>query len=260
MPGPSDWNELVPIANRFDSPNKNARRPASLVPSHIVIHVTGDTNVTRVKRLFMAPKSVSAHYLVTATGEILQFVPDAARAWHAGIDTNSARLYRKGAATWQRYLRYFGWYKGYPPDAIYVDGDTKPVWDKSEAAFVARADGSTWAHYDYFRNRWKGEDAPVNFATDPDPNNYAIGIETMGVGSTRPDSNVYTDAMYESLRVLVSDLSAKYKIPMKKGRVVGHEDVHPIARFGWDPNQGFDWSVVHKSGQDRLRGRPSIRR
>jgi hypothetical protein len=26
---------------------------------------------------------------------------------------------------------------------------------------------------------------------------------------------------------------------------VGHEDVNPIGRFGWDPNAGFDWTVVH---------------
>ena len=23
--------------------------------------------------------------------------------------------------------------------------------------------------------------------------------------------------------------------------VCGHEDVNPIERWGWDPNQGFDW-------------------
>jgi hypothetical protein len=35
-------------------------------------------------------------------------------------------------------------------------------------------------------SRWPERDAPVNFDGDPDPNNYSIGIETLGFGA---DSN-----------------------------------------------------------------------
>lgn len=53
-----------------------------------------------------------------------------------------------------------------------------------------------------------------------------------------------TPAMYATLRTLVQDLSQKYSIPIEEGRIVGHEDVNPIARFGWDPSAGFDWSRI----------------
>lgn len=81
---------------------------------------------------------------------------------------------------------------------------------------------------------------------DSDPNNYSIGIETLGFGAKTNDPNIYTPAMYSALHTLVADLSQKYDIPMVKGRVVGHEDVNPVARFGWDPSAGFDWSRVYQ--------------
>ena len=246
MPGSTDWNSLVPLANRLQSPNRNSRKPASLTPTHIVVHVTGTDSLASVKKLFAAANSVSAHYLVTKDGQIFQFVPDAYRAWHTGIETTARTLYRKGASQWTRYLKYFSWYKGYPAGSIYVNGDLQPVWDKTEAVFVARADGASWPEYNYFLSRWPSQDLPVNFESDNDPNNYSIGIETLGFGAKTPDPSVYTPAMYATLRALITDLSRKYGIPMRKGRIVGHEDVNPIARFGWDPSTGFEWSKLYK--------------
>ena len=245
MAGDMDWNPIVDVANRLKSPNRNARKSGA-DPSHIVIHVTGTDSFSSVKNTFMAKDSVSAHYLVAKDGGLFQFVPDGYRAWHAGLDSNCRNLYKKGSAKWQRYLKYFSWYKGYPSDAVLVDGDLNPVWDKTEAVFVARADGQAWPEYRYFTDRWSTNDLPVNFTTDTDPNNYAIGIEILGFGAKTADSAVYTDAMYKTLRTLVMNLSKKYAIPMEKGRVVGHEDVNPITRFGWDPSAGFDWSRVYK--------------
>lgn len=244
MPASAEWNPLVPQANRLDSPNRNSRKPASLLPTHVVIHVTGTDSLDDVRRTFLARNSVSAHYLVGKDGSLYQFVPDAHRAWHAGIDSNTRRIYRRGAAQWTRYLKYFNWYGNYPTDSGYVDGDLRPVWDQTEAAFVTRAGGGRWAEYDYFFTRCPGRDAPVNFEVDPDPNNYSIGIETLGFGAKAPDPQVYPDAMYETLRKLLADLAARYSIPLTRDRVVGHEDVNPIARFGWDPNAGFEWSRI----------------
>lgn len=246
MPASTEWNSLVPATNRFQSPNWNSRKPNSLTPTHIVVHVTGTDSLTSVKKIFLAAKSVSAHYLVTKDGQLLQFVPDGYRAWHAGIESTARNLYQKGASQWTRYLKYFSWYKGYPAGSLYVNGDLNPVWDKTEAVFVARADSQPWPEYDYFYSRWPGQDLPVNFNIDADPNNYAIGIETLGFGAKTNDPNVYTPAMYSALRALIGDLSQKYGIPKTKGRIVGHEDVNPIARFGWDPSAGFDWSRVYE--------------
>jgi len=246
MPPSTEWNSLVPSANRFYSPNRNARKPASLNPTHIVVHVTGTDSLASVKKTFTAANSVSAHYLVAKDGQLFQFVYDGYRAWHAGIETTVRNLYRKGASEWTRYLKYFSWYKRYPLDSVYLNGDLKPVWDETEAVFVARGDGKQWSEYDYFLSRWLGRDVPVNFEVDADPNNYSIGIETLGLGAKTDDPDVYTPAMYATLQTLVVDLSQKYAIPLKKGRVVGHEDVNPIARFGWDPAAGFDWSRIYQ--------------
>lgn len=245
MPSSADWNALVPASNRYPSPNRNSRKPAARTPTHIVIHITGTNSLARVKMIFLAPNSVSSHYLVTKDGELIQFIPDAFRAWHAGIESTVRALYRKGPAQWTRYLRYFAWYEGYPADARYVNGDLQPVRDKTEAVFVARADGLPWSEYDYFFARWPGAERPVNYDVDPDPNNYSIGIETLGLGAKTADPETYTPAMYASLRTLVADLSQKYEIPMVKGRIIGHEDVNPVNRFGWDPSSGFDWSQVY---------------
>ncbi len=240
----NDWNALVPPGNRLDSPNRNERRPAGGIPTHIVIHVTGTDSLNSVRQTFLARNSVSAHYLVLPDGGLFQFVKDGARAYHAGIDQNTRKLYEDGFASWSRYLKNFGWYKGYPADAVYVDGDGKPVWGHSEAAFVMRADGSSWSEFAYFSARWPEATHPVNFKADPDPNNYSIGIEILGFGSREKNKTAYTDAMYATLGRLTKDLSAKYGIPCRKGRILGHEDVNPIGRFGWDPHAGFDWSAV----------------
>lgn len=50
----TEWNSLVPSANRFYSPNRNARKPASLNPSHIVVHVAGTDSLASVKKTFTA--------------------------------------------------------------------------------------------------------------------------------------------------------------------------------------------------------------
>lgn len=238
------WNPLVAESNRLKSPNWSTRRGGAR-PTHIVVHVTGTDSFASVKRTFLTPKSVSAHYVIGKAGELYQFVPDQYRAWHAGIDKSTRSLLRKGQDIWSRYVKYFSWYKKYPVGAVFVDGDLNPVWGRTEAVFVLRRDRGRWDEYDYFRQRW-GEDAqPVNFEVDPDPNNYSIGIELVGFGSKTPDDDVYTEAMYETLSRLIEDLSERHGIPMEKRRIVGHEDVNPVARFGWDPNQGFDWRKVH---------------
>jgi N-acetyl-anhydromuramyl-L-alanine amidase AmpD len=243
MPAPQDWNELVPALHRLASPNAGERRvPAP--PSHIVIHVTGTDDIEEVKRTFAKPQSTSAHYLVTKTGELFQFVPDDRRAFHAGIDTSTRRIYQQGRATWQRCLRFFNWYRRYPRDAVFVDGDLHPVRDRGEATFVMRRDGRLWSEFAYFDARWDGRELPINFDVHPDPNDYSIGIETLGVGGPLPDEATYPSAMYDGLARLVENLAVKYGIPRQKGRVVGHEDVNPVARFGWDPAPGFDWSRI----------------
>ncbi len=63
-------------------------------------------------------------------------------------------------------------------------------------------------------------------------------------GTKTPDSTAYTDQMYSTLNALIADLCDKYLIPRNRNHIIGHEDVNPLARFGWDPNQGFEWERI----------------
>ncbi len=66
------------------SPNFGPRRD-SLLPDLIVIHYTAMQNAeAALERLCDRRAEVSAHYLISRKGEIIQLVAEEQRAWHAG--------------------------------------------------------------------------------------------------------------------------------------------------------------------------------
>jgi N-acetylmuramoyl-L-alanine amidase len=66
------------------SPNHGERREAKR-PDAIILHYTGmETGAAALARLCDPASEVSCHYLVEEDGRILQLVPEAQRAWHAG--------------------------------------------------------------------------------------------------------------------------------------------------------------------------------
>lgn len=77
------------------SPNFGERRP-----DYVVIHQTDSASYERAQSILTDPASgVSAHYLVSAEGKVLQLVDEKYRAWHAGhswwgglSDLNSASI------------------------------------------------------------------------------------------------------------------------------------------------------------------------
>lgn len=232
------WNERVRSENRLESPKKNNRSANIVKPTHIVIHVTGTDNYEVVKNRFL--HVVSVHYLVKPDGEIVQFVRDKDRAWHAGISSYVRRLYDKGTGEWKKYLRYFNWFKGYKDGSVYVDADLNITTDQTKKALVMTPDGSPWRHYDFWDTRHDSSMVyPINYLADKDPNNYSIGIELLTYGGK--DSSAFTPQMYKGLAMLVRDLCLKYDIPVDRFHIVGHEDVNPVERWGWDPGEGFNW-------------------
>src|SRR6202789_879398 len=67
------------------SPNHGDRNKARL-PDMIVLHYTGMPDVEgAIAQLCTAGTDVSAHYIVLEDGRIVQCVPEARRAWHAGV-------------------------------------------------------------------------------------------------------------------------------------------------------------------------------
>ncbi|MCJ2135222.1 N-acetylmuramoyl-L-alanine amidase [Methylobacterium sp. J-026] len=73
-----------PLARRVaPSPNHGARRGGRL--DTLVLHYTGmDSAAAALARLRDPLSEVSAHYLVFEDGGLVQMVPEARRAWHAG--------------------------------------------------------------------------------------------------------------------------------------------------------------------------------
>ena len=66
------------------SPNHGDRK--GRVPDAIILHYTGiATGAAALEHLCAEASQVSAHYLVQEDGELFQLVPEARRAWHAGI-------------------------------------------------------------------------------------------------------------------------------------------------------------------------------
>ncbi|MGO9172469.1 MAG: N-acetylmuramoyl-L-alanine amidase [Rhodomicrobium sp.] len=88
MPAPQDLNFApdTPLAARiFPSPNFGARQ-GGLKPSILLLHYTGMPSAEAAIRWLAAPgSSVSSHYVVGEEGTVTQMVPEACRAWHAGV-------------------------------------------------------------------------------------------------------------------------------------------------------------------------------
>jgi N-acetylmuramoyl-L-alanine amidase len=78
-PDSSVVSDVIPSANHGD-------RNAGRLPDMIVLHYTGMPDVEgALARLCTAGSDVSAHYVVLEDGRIVQCVPEARRAWHAGV-------------------------------------------------------------------------------------------------------------------------------------------------------------------------------
>jgi len=78
VPDSSVVSDVVPSANYGDRRNDRA-------PDMIVLHYTGMADAeSALTRLCKPGTEVSAHYVVLEDGRIVQCVPEALRAWHAG--------------------------------------------------------------------------------------------------------------------------------------------------------------------------------
>jgi len=77
-----------PVAAKvFPSPNHGERKDHAR-PSMIILHYTGMPDEGEALQWLSNPVSqVSAHYFVFSDGRVLQMVPEARRAWHAGISS-----------------------------------------------------------------------------------------------------------------------------------------------------------------------------
>lgn len=82
----------APSVEPYPSPNYN-QRPAGMPIDTLLLHHTASrADALATARYFANPASqVSAHYIVDRDGSIIQCVPDAERAWHAGASIFDGR-------------------------------------------------------------------------------------------------------------------------------------------------------------------------
>lgn len=84
-------------------------------------------------------------------------------------------------------------------------------------------------------------------------NKYSIGIELLAIGSkndmkqyltSRQYNSIpkhligYTDAQYEALSALISDIIERWDIPADRQHIIGHDEYNPNKS---DPGELFDW-------------------
>ncbi|MGJ4887698.1 peptidoglycan recognition protein family protein [Bradyrhizobium sp. HKCCYLR20261] len=80
-PDSSIASDVIPSANFGE--RKGGRQP-----DMIILHYTGMPDVEgAITKLCTAGSEVSAHYVVLEDGRIVQCVPEAMRAWHAGLSS-----------------------------------------------------------------------------------------------------------------------------------------------------------------------------
>lgn len=124
--------------------------------------------------------------------------------------------------------------------------------------YVIDRDGTVLCYLPENRAAWhagSGEFGGVEKYTN-DLNRYSIGIEVLAMGSKadmeqyisgydydnlNPDFYGYTDAQYESLKLLVEDICDRYSIPKDRQHIIGHEEYSPDKT---DPGELFDWSKI----------------
>jgi N-acetylmuramoyl-L-alanine amidase len=75
------------VQRLYPSPNHGTRAP-QLTTDILLLHYTGTTDTTAALACLCNPVAqVSCHYIIDESGEIGQLVPEARRAWHAGVSS-----------------------------------------------------------------------------------------------------------------------------------------------------------------------------
>jgi N-acetylmuramoyl-L-alanine amidase len=75
------------VSKVLPSPNHDERAQGTAIDI-LLLHYTGmATTAAAIERLCDPSAKVSAHYVIDEGGEILQLVPEARRAWHAGLSS-----------------------------------------------------------------------------------------------------------------------------------------------------------------------------
>ena len=146
------------------------------------------------------------------------------------------------------------------PEDPYVVDDIKNIYLKGEVStnYVIDREGKIYCFIPEYRcawhagvGKWKGDERLKNKM-----NLYSIGVELLAMGSEKemlryisaeqyrelPDELVgYTEAQYEALGALITDICGTYGLPRDRDHIIGHQE---YATKKPDPGELFDWDRV----------------
>ena len=169
----------------------------------------------------------------------------------------------------------FSWEQLYPPEYVMIHFCSAVVNHRNDPYnmeyvrqtfidadvsihYILDRDGTVYCYVPEDRTAWhagKGEWLGDEKYTNK-MNMYSIGIEVVGMGSmsdmspylTKSEYKAldeellgFTDAQYESLKLLVADICERNNIPLDREHVIGHEEYSPKKN---DPGELFDWSRI----------------
>ena len=204
-----------------------------LIPYGLLVHTTGDgipskcSTIEEVSSVAVAEyvkmdiaNGVGPHYVISPDGSAVELRDPSKKAWHAAVSAHDRQRFLSGM--WE----------------------TENKVDKSVI--------------DWWHRRWPGTKSPSHLYPAKSPNDSYVGVELVPCGTYDKQTwkptlaggrmvfGRFTIDQYYALAELCSDLRHP-KEWEEPGRLVGHEDVNPITRPGWDPGDkigAFDWTLL----------------
>ncbi len=84
----SAFSPDTPLVSELAASPNYSRRKGRSAPDMLILHYTGMKSAETAATCLCDPATeVSSHYLIFEDGRILQMVPEARRAWHAGVSS-----------------------------------------------------------------------------------------------------------------------------------------------------------------------------
>lgn len=206
-----------------------------LLPSHgsmnpwgLLVHSTGNGlaqkalqsgNIAQTAIDVYSNMKEGPAYCIAPDGTLIKFREPNTVSWHAGVSSGDRQDYLTGR--WETTV------------------DKKIV--------------------DWWKLRWPGRKSPQHLYPTKSPNECFVGVELIPCGVYQKSTWVplmgtpatpqsrYTAEQYTRLALLYTSLSISFGWPPGITRLLGHEDIDPKDRPGYDPGSyhgWFSWSLI----------------
>ena len=193
----------------------------------VVLHTTGDTDWTKILRFYDGAQGFQPHYAIEQDGTVHQIVDEDVVAFHVGLSRVEQGYYAQGYAAWSK---------------------VHAQHDDATDAWTYTVTGAELSNYHTWRDTWhtQGIESPLDLPTGAVPNAASVGIELQAPTDVERTADIFSDAQYAALTVLLASVAARNGIALDRSHVLGHYDANPFNRSnahgGWDPGEAFNWS------------------